>query len=673
MTEAHTSALHLNVLAAGPQRRVSEVHRFALLMIGSIGMICSSFGYAFSLVVPSLQTKYNFTQRETASITCVGLVFGYCMLPFAFLFDYLGPLPIALLSVVMYPLGCVLTALSYENVIKGTVVRLCVFNALQNIGVSLSDLVCCMTVLSYFPANRGPVVALLKTCIGLGSAIVGSLYTGFFGRALAHYLYFLAALSFTVNVISALTMRLASYQLTGYEEAQLSAAEKERRVARKAQYLKQKPVMWRFGFGFVVLIALIIYLPTTSALIAYHSLDKQYRLAFGVVTAVLTSLFFVVAIPLPKALTQRVSWCRRENDSDDEDDEADKAERTAEKVLADDVFALENDHRRSRSCISEDEPCQPEKRAMQVEDGMLEHSDFNSGDERNNNNRSQVIETDVDYLAPQYQGPFLHNLKTLELWALWWTLFCVIGTEFVIIYNASFLLGALQGSKPSISLTALLTVLNGVGSAAGRLLMSAFEVWSQKRKAEDRIPITIALFFPTTSIIVAIILFLVLPAAALPLPYVVAAFGNGFCAASQILVTRTIFAKDPAKHYHFCFSSTMVATIVLNRFLYGEWYTVQAEKQHRGNNLCFGKQCVLVPLCVLLGLACSAFITDVILHLRYRAYSLKVLAERAHLRGEAAPLKGAAEEGSELCPLDDGLLTAETAADAGTKKADRTT
>jgi MFS family permease len=658
MADSPTSQLHLGVLASGPQKPVNETRRFALLMMGSIGMICSSFGYAFSLVVPSLQTKYNFTQRETASITCVGLVFGYCMLPFAFLYDYFGPLPIALLSAVMYPLGCTLTALSYENVIQGTVVRLCVFNAFQNIGLSLSDLVCCMTVLSYFPANRGPVVALLKTCIGLGSAIVGSLYTGFFGGAIGHYLYFLASLSFTVNVACALTMRLASYQLTGYEEAHLSAEEKQRRVARKAQYLKQKPVLWRFVFGFTVLIVLIIYLPTTSALIAYRSLNHRCKLAFGIVTAVLASLFVVIAVPMPSALTRHISWCRSEKVSCDNSEEEEKVH------AGDDLLAIEANPRRPCSSHSDNEPCAAEKHVLQVEDGVLELSGSSNGGEKGNHHRHherKMVEMDVDYIAPQYQGTFAQNLFSLQLWALWWTLFCVIGSEFVIIYNATFILGALQGSKPTTSLTALLTVLNGVGSAAGRLVMSGFEVWTQKRKAEERIPITIALFFPTTSIIAAIVLFLSLPRVALPLPYVVAAFGNGFCAASQILVTRTIFAKDPAKHYHFCFSSTMVATIVLNRFLYGEWYTVQAEKQHRGNHLCFGKECVLMPLCVLLGLACSAFITDVVLHQRYRAYSMRVLAERARLRSEVAALKCAAgdsdkeEVAYEVDPLNAGL------------------
>ncbi|CAJ1015298.1 hypothetical protein, conserved, partial [Leishmania shawi] len=101
-----------------------------------------------------------------------------------------------------------------------------------------------------------------------------------------------------------------------------------------------------------------------------------------------------------------------------------------------------------------------------------------------------------------------------------------------------------------------------------------------------------------------------------------------------ILVTRTIFAKDPAKHYHFCFTASMLASLVFNRFLYGEWYTVQADKQARADKMCYGKKCVMMPMLVLLGLACSAFITDVVLRLCYRSYCQKALSERARLREE---------------------------------------
>ncbi|CAG9570189.1 conserved hypothetical protein [Leishmania major strain Friedlin] len=611
MADHSSKELHLQVLARGPQRRISDLHRFALLLVGSFGTICGSFGYAFTLVLPQMQERYNLSQRDLASVTTVGLVFGFFMLPFGTLYDYLGPLPVAILSMISYPLGATLTALCFEGVIEGNTLRLCVFNSFQCVGMSLTDIVCCMTVLSYFPSNRGPVIALLKTFPGLGSAIVGSFFAGFFNEQVSQYLYFLAVFAFLTNTTCALVMRLPLYHLTGYQESHLSEEEKGRRLATKTQYLKQTPPMWRFMFGFVILVIFIIYLPTTSALVAYLNWGRLHKLGLAIGTTVLTVLYMLIAVPLPACLTRQLARRRSENVNNDN---------------------MTYDRRTNGHRSSDKEPFRAGA------DVSAEKSTVAMAEEAVESDGQQAarvpVETDVDYVAPQYQGTFLQNLCTLELWALWWTLLCVFGAEFVIIYNATFILGALQGSMPAPSLTALLTVLNGVGSAVGRLLMSFFEVWSQKRKAEDRVPITIALFFPTSTIITSIVLFLVLPAAALPLPYVIAALGNGFCAASQILVARTIFAKDPAKHYHFCFSATMAASVLLNRFLYGEWYTVQAEKQ--GSKRCFGRHCVMMPLLVMLGLAASAFITDVIVHLRYRSFSRRVLMERAHLRGDVA-------------------------------------
>ncbi|EKF26684.1 hypothetical protein MOQ_009616, partial [Trypanosoma cruzi marinkellei] len=93
------------------------------------------------------------------------------------------------------------------------------------------------------------------------------------------------------------------------------------------------------------------------------------------------------------------------------------------------------------------------------------------------------VETEVDYIAPQYQTTFLQNLKTLKLWALLWSFFSIAGAGVVIIYNASFVYAALADEEVDNAIKTLLTVLYGVGSAVGRLMMSYFEVWSQKRKA----------------------------------------------------------------------------------------------------------------------------------------------------------------------------------------------
>ncbi|KEG13179.1 hypothetical protein DQ04_01171120 [Trypanosoma grayi] len=571
-------------LPTGPQAPISEPRRFAIVTIGAYGCICASFSYAFNLISEEMRSRYNLTGRDITTISTVGLVFCYFVLPYAFIYDHFGPRPIFALSTVLLPLGALLLALVFAGIVEGSVVRLSVFNAILNVGCNLFDLGCMVTVMSYFPSHKGAVVAILKSFTGLGAAIVGSIQLAFFDGKPDQYFYFLMALVFAVGAVSFFFLRLPSYHLTGYEQNHLSIEEKERKLARRAVYLRQNPPRIRFVIGIGLVILLIIFLPLQSALVAYLELGKNYKVAFAGVIIFLTLLYPTIALPLSFMENKEQ---RQFNELEEAGGASDRDAEQKEPVAEGDIVKL-----------------------------------------------GEVVETDVDYIAPQYQGTFLHNLLTLRMWAFLWSFFCVVGSEFVIILNARFLFAALSESEVDSSLTTLLTVINGVGSAVGRLLMSYFEVWSQKRKAEDRIPITISLFFPTISVIVSLVLFLVLPKAALPLPYAIAALGNGFCAAVVVLVTRTIFAKDPAKHYNFCFLPTMASTILLNRLLYGEWYTREAEK--RGVLVCYSRGCVMMPLFLLLGLVCTAFLSNAYIHIEYRRYCQKTLEERRRVREEGA-------------------------------------
>ncbi|KAK7193951.1 Protein Associated with Differentiation [Novymonas esmeraldas] len=622
-------------LATGPQKRINEYKRFALLVLGSCGCIVCSFSYAWNLISPAMQARYRLTQRDLSSIVTTGLVIQYCILPYAFLYDYLGPIPISILGTVLFPLGALLLALCFMGHVTGSVVRLCVFNAIMSSGCMMFDLSCCVTVLSYFPTNRGPVTALLKTFTGLGTAIVACLYAGYFKSQADQYFFFLFAVVLVIGALCIAFMRLPPYHLTQYEEKHLSAEEKERRVATKAQYLRQEAPLRRFVWGFFILIVLIVFLPTQSALVSYLQLTDRPKLVFAIVTTVIAACYLLVAAPLPFLNSSHIPLFHPVHSSERRAVETDGSDVLAEPVEPMQIAPRREAHAPTSQGEEENGKKVPYDAAA-VDEALAD--DSASG------GRAAATETEVDYIAPAYQGSFLHNLTTLELWALWWTLFTIVGTELVIIYNASFLMSALQSAPVDRPLGVLLTVLNGVGSAVGRLLMSYFEVWSQKRKAEDRVPITVSLFFPTGSVIVTLVLFLVLPARALPLPYVIAAIGNGFLAATILLVSRTIFAKDPAKHYNFCFTSIVFSAVLFNRFLYGEWYTVQAEKQAHADKLCYGKECVMMPLLVMLGLSCSAFVTDVVLHLRYRSYCMKTLAERARMREEEAAARRKSRE-----------------------------
>ncbi|ORC84510.1 uncharacterized protein TM35_000441660, partial [Trypanosoma theileri] len=232
---------------------LSEVKRFTIVGVAIFGCICASFAHFFNLFSGELQKEYSLSQRDLSTISTVGTVFCFFTLPYGFLYDYFGPVPIFCISATMFPLGALLLALSFNGFIYGTVARLSVFNAILNIGTIMFDFGCQMTLLSIFPSSRGAIVAIGKTFNGLGSPIVGTIQLAFFDNHPDHFFYFLMVLVVVVSLSCMYFLRLPPYHLTGYQQSHLSEQEKTKRLATRAQYLRQKTPVPRFlvGISFV--------------------------------------------------------------------------------------------------------------------------------------------------------------------------------------------------------------------------------------------------------------------------------------------------------------------------------------------------------------------------------------------------------------------------------------
>ncbi|CAD2215098.1 hypothetical protein AGDE_12704 [Angomonas deanei] len=441
----------------------------------------------------------------------------------------------------------------------------------------------CVTVLSHFPTMRGLTVSLLKTYVGLGSSIVGAIQLAFFAERIDHFFYFLMAYAIVAGGLIICFTRLPPYHLTGYEMKHLSPEVRSERERTKAVYLRTRPPMGRFAYGYVIIVILIIFLPIQSCLVAYKDLGKNYKIGFAVTIIVITLCNVFIFFPTPMEIFRRRKSGQNGSDT------------TAEEV----------------------EPTQEEREAVIA---------------------VNKVETDVDYIAPQYTESFLRNLLSLRLWCIFWTLFCLSAAETTIIVNASFIYGAIDRKPVRQDLRTLLTTLNGVGSAIGRLLMAGFEHFTQHRPVEKRIPITWAPFIPIGFMIPCMILFLTLPAGPLPIAYVLCALANGAQAAQTLLVTRTIFARDAAKHYNFCFVSILASAIVCLPFLYGEWYYQMSLKTGGVKGYCFGRKCIIMPFCVLLGLVVSAIFSTLYVTLRYTSFCKRALAERRKLMEAVDPI-----------------------------------
>jgi MFS family permease len=578
---------------------ISEPKRFFVLLIGVYACICASTGYVYNLFSGKLQEKYDFTQKQMSVITTMSGVLCIVVFPLAGVYDYYGPRPLFVIGTIFFPIGGVLFGLAFADQVDGSVARFTAFNALLGIGTSMFDIAGLMTVLSVFPSSRGAVIAVMKTFIGIGSAIFGALQLGFFEDNISGFFYFMSAFVAVVGLLCALFVELPPYQLTGYEDRYLTEADKAKRLATKRAYLEKVPSPRRFAIGFGLVSLLIIFLPTQSAVVAYLELDHRYKLAFALVTVGVMVLYSVIAVPL--------RWLDA-GSANIVDQLPEETEETAAAAVG--GRRMTASQRLSR-------------RINSTRTSIAEQAIFSSA----------AIDESA-HIAPQYQTTFCESVCTLKLWALAYSLFCIFGTQMVIIVNARFVYAAASETKMTQEVASLLTVFNGAGSAVGRIVMSIFEVWTQKRAPEERIPLTMALFIPSLIMLAASLLLLFVRKEWLLIPFGLTALGNGFSAATVVLVMRTLYAKDVANHYNCMSLASLLASVLLNQVLYGGWYTKEAKKQD--SNTCYGRQCIFVPFVIMSALLFTSLFSSFYVHLKYKAFCEDALAERAQLRSERA-------------------------------------
>ncbi|KPA83779.1 hypothetical protein ABB37_02004 [Leptomonas pyrrhocoris] len=580
---------------------ISEPKRFFMLLIGVYACICASTGYVYNLFSGRLQEKYDFTQKQMSVITTMSGVLSIVVFPLAGVYDYYGPRSLFMIGMVFFPIGGVLFGLAFADAVDGNVARFTVFSAFLSVGTAMFDIAGLMTILSVFPSSRGAVIAVMKTFIGIGSAIFGAFQLGFFEDDISGFFYFMSAFVGVVGLFCVLFVELPPYQLTGYEERYLTEADKAKRLATKRVYLEKVPSPRRFVIGFALVSVLIVFLPVQSSLVAYLKLGHPYKLGFALATVAVMVLYTVMAVPL------RWLDVGSTNIVEQLPDEDEGAESVAAAAGGRRMTASQRLSRRINSART----------------SIAEQAIF-----------SAAAIDESAHIAPQYQTTFFESVCTLKLWALAYSLFCIFGTQTVIIVNARFVYAAASETKMTQEVASLLTVFNGAGSAVGRIVMSIFEVWTQKRKPEERIPLTMALFIPSVIMLAASTMLLFVRKEWLLIPFGLTALGNGFSAATVVLVMRTLYAKSVANHYNCMSLASLVASILLNQILYGEWYTKEAKKQ--GNSICIGRQCIFVPFVIMSVLVFTSLFSSLYVHLNYKAFCEEALAERAQLRCERA-------------------------------------
>ncbi|KAH9580926.1 Major facilitator superfamily [Trypanosoma melophagium] len=554
---------------------VSEPQRFGFLVVGMFCSLAAGAVYAFSLISDKMDSEYGFSQNDITTVSTVGLVFGYFTLPFGFIFDYFGPKPIFVIGVLAFSVGAILFALTFQDTIGHSVASLSLINAVMNMGSGMFDMASILSILSWFPVDRGYLVAAAKTMTGLASAVIATVYNTYFSGNHTGYMYFLLGLVVVLGTVGFVYIHLPPYHMTGYRLKHYT--EEDHEVARRVEhlYMTTRAPRWRFIFIFVIVISLLVVITTQSIVFVFLGEDVSFaqRNPPAIIMIVLYCLLCLAILPCP--------WLDKSGTKSDSSVEPLEESGNGEGVNL--------PAQQSNDMVAD---AQEEK--------LLSNDDKN---------------------FPQYRTGFFYNLlHNVPLWCLWLNAIVLSGGVSIITFNTRQIFVAISEDPTEIRIPNLYVALLSVGSALSRLGVSFFEAWNASRPMEKRIPIIIAYFVPSCFLCLSSILFLVVPAKALILPMLFGGFVNGSYAATLVLTVRTIYSIDVAKHYNSIFLFDLAGAIIFNRLLFGETVTKKSFTDGDGNVRCFGRKCIQTSFIVLACFSALAFCATLLMYVSYMRF-----------------------------------------------------
>lgn len=626
---------------------INELQRFRLLTCTIFCSIGVSIIYTFDLFTPIFAARYGLSAGDQATVSTVGVVFHYFALPYAIMYEFIGPtVPFAICLVTGF-VGAMLLGLTFDGHIEGNLTTICVFYALMNTASGIFDAASVVTVIETFPRNRGPVLGLVKMLTGLGSSVFASLSRNFFGTNISAFMYFIMAYCFVVSGAAMVTITLPPYFDNWWRRRGKSAAELQPLRSLQMIYNQKNIPMRRLIVGYVVTISLIVFFTITSPVTAFTTVELAGNYAIGSLTIVIVLGFLLMIIPLPilggvgEKDPTGITYGNYDHDMavlaslrdrpapDNEAVEPGALDEEQRANIKDGDDAHDSDAEAELVLNHSRMPRQPQPQREDSAEDELEGSVKDAAKEGRGHDEDAALDEDAAAVAnrdPTYEGTFWDSLKTPDLYLLYLGLILqgAIGT--IVMYNASTIYVALTGEPRSNGVSALYTAFLGVGSAVGRLTVGVFEAFTQRHAS---IQLTLALPVAPVIGIIGGILILVLPGEALLLPYILVYFKEGAFYSTCAMIFPTLYSTHHAIYYILSSATTVVCVVCFNRFLFGYLVDEMHDKLGYGpHEECKQRKCIQKPVIVATVLCFVSFCFLLFVHIRYVIYVRRVRRAR---------------------------------------------
>lgn len=544
-----------------------EKYRFLQLAIGVLCATNVGTESLFGLLSTTMKSQFNLDQSSLTTISTVGQLSLYLTFPVGIAFDRFGPKPIILLGTMLLVLGYLGYSMILGGVLPGNVGTLSLCCGISMWSAGWFDTGTTLTNLFNFPLNRGDVVMIQKTFMGLGAAFFSVVYASFFQGHIAAFCIFVACYAFTAGGLASLFVDLPEDHRQDLRELprpfRLCFSKNTPSLAASVLRVPASPKALKVGQ--LVLLANIFYLIGTSLLLALVAVPQGIRAVLGCIAILLLFCFFAI----PKF--------------------TDVDSTMVAPVSAGTAIAPAVDAVSSETAI----PREPKPVA-----GFL----------------SSVRSLDLWLLwfnsFVQWGSCATVLLNSAQIYR------SVDPEGFSLSTNALYVAVGGVGSAMGRILAGYLEKRwqRETGPAAWGE-GSPTTPSSQGGEVPSK-PITALLPFPALLSCLALVTFTAVGPGFLFFPFFVNQLAYGLTWATTILSCRLIYPQGTGTHYNFLFTGGMVGVILLNRVLFGTLYDREATHQGRYPH-CDGARCFRVAFWIMAVLNLISAVLLLILHRRW--------------------------------------------------------
>ncbi|KAI8105064.1 hypothetical protein M9435_000236 [Picochlorum sp. BPE23] len=190
-----------------PRYYLPKVNKFVTFAASLPIALSGGVGYCFGLWSPLLKANYNLSQGSLGLVAAAHNLGAYSSFISGILYDslehrhHVGPRLSLLIGALMNCVGFSMLWAAVTKRIEVALWQMILLAMVAGNGGTWYDTSPLATNLRNFPASRGIVVGIIKSCIGLSSSLYTEAFEGFFGGHAGPFLLFLAWAPSTVALV----------------------------------------------------------------------------------------------------------------------------------------------------------------------------------------------------------------------------------------------------------------------------------------------------------------------------------------------------------------------------------------------------------------------------------------------------------------------------------------